>query len=187
MGIFKTSVLAAIAFFSFVSAALSETAATSEHNFEGVWITSDEFANIPKTDVFHRQLDRKRAAEVAAAAKIKNRHVLFRKTFELVDIPKNAKLFFSADDYAKIYINGNFVVQRRHEQYRYVFVGLAHPFGKFEAVRSRHHDVRDQHIEILILHGCQSLVPVMARGYFVSVVGQRSANQTPQRAVVFRQ
>ena len=103
--------LAAIAFFSFVSAALSETAATSEHNFEGVWITSDEFANIPKTDVFHRQLDRKRAAEVAAAAKIKNRHVLFRKTFELVDIPKNAKLFFSADDYAKIYINGNFVVQ----------------------------------------------------------------------------
>lgn len=111
MEILKTTAFAIIAFFSFVSAALSEAAASSEHNFEGSWITSDEFARLPKTDMFHRQLDSKRAAEVAAAAKIKNRHILFRKTFELAAVPENAKLFFSADDYAKIYINGKFAVQ----------------------------------------------------------------------------
>ena len=44
MEILKTTAFAIIAFFSFVSAALSEAAASSEHNFEGSWITSDEFA-----------------------------------------------------------------------------------------------------------------------------------------------
>ena len=94
MEVLKTTAFAIIAFFSFVSAALSEAAASSEHNFEGSWITSDEFARLPKTDMFHRQLDSKRAAEVAAAAKIKNRHILFRKTLSLPPFLKTQNSFF---------------------------------------------------------------------------------------------
>ncbi|MFR6033700.1 MAG: hypothetical protein ACLUKN_11310 [Bacilli bacterium] len=60
--------------------------------------------------MFHRQLDSKRAAEVAAAAKIKNRHILFRKLLSLPPFLKTQNSF-SADDYAKIYINGKFAVQ----------------------------------------------------------------------------
>lgn len=100
-----------IAFLSFAPLVFSATQPTSKHTFEGVWISSDEFANLAEINVFHRQLDRKRAAEIASAAKIKNRHVLFRKTFDLSAAPKSAKLFFSADDYAKIYINGEFAGQ----------------------------------------------------------------------------
>lgn len=84
--------------------------ATSKHSFEGKWITTAEFENLPKTNVFHRQLDKQSAKRVKELAKkIQNRHILFRKTFNLKSIPQNAKLFFSADDYAKIYINGKFV------------------------------------------------------------------------------
>ena len=86
------------------------TSATSKHSFDGKWITTTEFEKLPKIDVFHRQLDTKKAKYVKALAdKIQNRHILFRKEFELKGSPRNTKLFFSADDYAKIYINGNLV------------------------------------------------------------------------------
>ena len=99
-----------ILLFSISSFAITNRNATSNHDFQGQWITSPEFENLPKTNVFHRQLDKNSAKKVKElASKIRNRHILFRKNFSLDKIPQNAKLFFSADDYAKIYINGNFV------------------------------------------------------------------------------
>ncbi len=84
--------------------------ATGNHNFEGKWITTPEFENLPKTNVFHRQLDKRSEKKVSdLASKIQNRHILFRKTFQLNTSPQNAKLYFSADDHAKVYINGEFV------------------------------------------------------------------------------
>lgn len=84
--------------------------ATGNHNFEGKWITTPEFENLPKTNVFHRQLDKRSEKKVRdLASKIQNRHILFRKTFQLNTSPQNAKLYFSADDHAKVYINGEFV------------------------------------------------------------------------------
>lgn len=39
------------------------------------------------------------------------RNTLFRGEFFLDELPKDARLFFSADDYAKIYVNGKFAAQ----------------------------------------------------------------------------
>ena len=71
------------------------------------WITIGEFLALEPQNVFHRQLDK----EFTVDNSIQNRHVLFRKEFFLDGKPAKAILRFSADDYAKIYINGRFVVQ----------------------------------------------------------------------------
>lgn len=76
--------------------------ATSDHIFKGSWITSGELAVLQPANVFHRQLDN----TFVPGNHVRNRHVLFRKSFELESVPEKALLFFSADDYAKIYING---------------------------------------------------------------------------------
>ena len=82
---------------------------TPEHDFEGRWITTAEFAALPVRNVFHRQLDR--AAREALRPVVRNRHVLFRAEFSLDRVPESARLFFSADDYAKLYVNGAFAGQ----------------------------------------------------------------------------
>ncbi len=103
--------------------ASSINSATSEHKFSGVWITTPEFENLQKTNVFHRQLDKVSAKKVGKLAeKIQNRHILFRKEFSLENIPQNAELFFSADDYAKIYINGKFVAQGPAPSYHFHYL-----------------------------------------------------------------
>ncbi len=93
------------------SDAFSVSDSTPKHNFKGVWITSPEFENLPKINVFHRQKDKARAAQLRKLAKVTNRHILFRKEFQVSELPGNASIFFSADDYAKIYVNGKFAAQ----------------------------------------------------------------------------
>lgn len=77
---------------------------TQEHSFCGQWITSAEFVLLPIQNVYHRQLDE--AARRAIAPRFQNRHILFRKEFVLDVLPTKATLFFSADDYAKVWVNG---------------------------------------------------------------------------------
>ena len=77
---------------------------TPKHTFVGQWITTAELAALPVQNVFHRQLDK--AARAAIRTDVQNRHVLFRRSFFLKAKPEKAVLFFSADDYAKVYING---------------------------------------------------------------------------------
>ncbi len=77
------------------------------HSFYGKWITDSEFADLKMRNVFHRQLDR-----VSLPCDMhRNRHILFRRTFHLDQVPQSAALYFTADDYAKAYINGRFVTQ----------------------------------------------------------------------------
>lgn len=77
------------------------------HSFIGKWITDEEFFREAPRNVFHRQLERVNLP----CDEHRNRHILFRKTFTL-DMPgKCAKIFLSADDYYKLYINGRFVAQ----------------------------------------------------------------------------
>jgi alpha-L-rhamnosidase len=80
-----------------------------EHRFAGAWITAGEFLSLPRQQVFHRQLDR--AARARIENRVRNRHILFRRDFELSAITGSATLFFSADDHAKMYVNGHFVGQ----------------------------------------------------------------------------
>ncbi len=80
-----------------------------EHCFMGTWITAGEFLPLPRQDVYHRQLDR--AARARIENRVRNRHILFRRDFALAGQPSTAVMFFSADDYAKVYVNGQFVGQ----------------------------------------------------------------------------
>ena len=81
----------------------------SIHTFTGKWITSERFAHIEPRNVFHRQLAPSPGEE---EAELKNRHILFRRKFTLTAAEAaNARIFISADDYYKLYLNGRFVGQ----------------------------------------------------------------------------
>ena len=77
------------------------------HQFNGLWITDEEFYDLPPRNVFHKQLQ----PVNLPCAEHCNRHILFRRSFFLVKRPKTAKIFITADDYYKLYINGRFVGQ----------------------------------------------------------------------------
>ena len=80
-----------------------------EHIFTGKWITSGRFAALEKRNVFHRQLAPGVPPEEPA---LQNRHVLFRRKFTLTaEEAASAKIYISADDYYKLYVNGRFVGQ----------------------------------------------------------------------------
>lgn len=83
--------------------------AVREHEFTGNWITAGEFLPLPRLNVFHRQLDTEARGRIDN--RVRNRHILFRRSFQLDEIPEQAELFFSADDYAKLYLNGHFIGQ----------------------------------------------------------------------------
>ncbi|MDD3154643.1 MAG: family 78 glycoside hydrolase catalytic domain [Victivallaceae bacterium] len=88
---------------------LSRFGVTSEHEFSGKWITAGEFLQLPHWNVFHRQLDAEARRRIEN--RVRNRHILFRRKFSLAEIPEDAVIYFSADDYCKIYLNGAFVAQ----------------------------------------------------------------------------
>ena len=82
---------------------------TTEHTFIGKWISSGRFAELEKRNVFHRQLA---PAVPPESPELQNRHVLFRKKFTLTaEEISSAKIYISADDYYKLYVNGKFVGQ----------------------------------------------------------------------------
>lgn len=87
------------------------------HEFTGKWITDTEFYQLAPRNVFHRQLDKQKLD----CTEHRNRHILFRKSFEYTG--GRAMLYISADDYYKLYINGYFVAQGPtpgyHFQYNY--------------------------------------------------------------------
>ncbi len=72
------------------------------YQFQGSWITDEEFHRLSPRNVFHRQLDKKELP----CEEHRNRHILFRKHWSLERVPENAKLYISADDYYKLWING---------------------------------------------------------------------------------
>ena len=81
---------------------------SNERTFLGKWITSERFAGLEPRNVFHRQLE---ASVPPEAPELMNRHVLFRKKFFLSKQPSSVKIFISADDYYKLYVNGRFAGQ----------------------------------------------------------------------------
>ena len=77
---------------------------TTEHTFQGKWITSARFAALEPRNVFHRQLA---PAVPPESPELQNRHVLFRRKFTLTaEQAKSVKIYISADDYYKLYVNG---------------------------------------------------------------------------------
>ena len=74
--------------------------------FSGTWITDAEMARQTPRPYEARQLQSKKLPPVDKS--LRNRHILFRKAFELDEV-KTATLRITADDYYKLYVNGAFV------------------------------------------------------------------------------
>ncbi len=93
------------------------------HTFTGKWITDREFYQLTPRNVFFRQLERVKLD----CTDHRNRHILFRKSFQCPAFQK-ATVYISADDYYKLYINGRFVAQgptpAYHFQYNYNVVDV---------------------------------------------------------------
>ena len=75
------------------------------HTFLGKWITTPELAALPVYDVYATA-----PVQPNPFAAVNNRHVLFRRKFTL-DAVTQARVFITADDYYKLYVNGRFVGQ----------------------------------------------------------------------------
>ena len=87
------------------------------HQFLGKWITDGEFYALPPRNVFFRQLER----VALDCTEHRNRHILFRRKFTLASKPRSAKIYISADDYYKLYVNGRFVGQGPAPSYRFQY------------------------------------------------------------------
>ena len=74
--------------------------------FKGYFITDKDFYNVQPRKVFGRQLDHPELAKDER----ENSHILFRKKF-ICDRCGLAKIYITADDYYKLYVNGKFVGQ----------------------------------------------------------------------------
>lgn len=90
-----------------------------KHDFKGKWISDSVFSKLQPRNVFFRQLER----VSLDCSEHRNQHILFRKKLLLTGPFKDAKIYISADDYYKLYINGRFVAQgpspSYHFQYNY--------------------------------------------------------------------
>ena len=94
------------------------------HCFCGKWITNEEFCSLAPRNVFHKQLE---PVELPCDEH-RNRHILFRKKVNIGEF-KEAKIYISADDYYKLYINGEFVAQgptpAYHFRYNYNVIDVS--------------------------------------------------------------
>ena len=89
------------------------------HTFLGTWISNAALADLSPRNVFHKQL----SPLPLDCSEHRNCHVLFRRRFTVTEDFREAKIFLSADDYYKLYVNGRFVAQgpapSYHFQYNY--------------------------------------------------------------------
>lgn len=77
-----------------------------EHIFKGKWISDGVLAPRAPRNVFHRQLNN----IDLTVDEHSNSHILFRKRF-CIGEAETARIFITADDCYKLYINGRFVAQ----------------------------------------------------------------------------
>lgn len=94
------------------------------HEFCGRWITDAAFAELSPRNVFFRQLQKIKYPP----SEWDNSHILFRRRFFVEKTPREARLYITADDYFKLYINGRFVTQgptaAYHANYGYLTVDV---------------------------------------------------------------
>ncbi|MBO7761890.1 MAG: family 78 glycoside hydrolase catalytic domain [Clostridia bacterium] len=92
---------------------------TATRRFFGKWITSGEFAELMPRPVFCRQL----APLALDCTEHRNRHVLFRRRFVLrgAEIAEGVRLFITADDTYRLYLNGRFVAEGPSPSYHFAY------------------------------------------------------------------
>ena len=70
------------------------------HFFQGNWITNNEFCDLEPINVYHGELD----TSFIAPEEHQNKHILFRRKFNLNCEAEKAVIYITADDYYKLYI-----------------------------------------------------------------------------------
>lgn len=73
------------------------------------WISDPAFAGSTPPDLLHKESGEHPAPD--HPPELQNRHMLVRKTFVLDELPAEAVLRITADDYYKLHLNGEFVGQ----------------------------------------------------------------------------
>lgn len=81
------------------------------------WITTEDFAFLDPIDIFSMQMEKR---EIPRNEKLQNYHVTMMKRFSLKNIA-NATINITADDYYKLYINGEFVGQGPSQGYSFSY------------------------------------------------------------------
>lgn len=89
------------------------------HIFKGKWITDSAFADSEPLNVFHRQLDRDSDSFPAPEPpERQDCHIIFRRSFELTEIPSSAVIYITADDVFRLYVNGKHICRGPAPCYR---------------------------------------------------------------------
>ena len=96
---------------------------TADKIWAAKWIQAKDFTDITPQNLFHKENEK---VETQHKPKLKNYHMMVRKTFSIAKITGQIWLDISADDYCKIYINGYFVAQGPAPSYHfhYNYMGL---------------------------------------------------------------
>ena len=92
------------------------------HTFLGTWISNAALADLSPRNVFHKQL----SPLPLDCSEHRNQHILFRKSFHIDRDFSFAKIYISADDYYKLYINGRFVAQGPSPSYHFQYKNFLH-------------------------------------------------------------
>lgn len=107
------------------------------HEFTGIWITDPALAAVRPRDVFCHTEKWLRSLPPSE----QNLHILFRRRFT-VGAFRRAILYFSADDYAKLYLNGREIAMgpapSYHFQMGYVTVDVTDALREGENVLAAH-------------------------------------------------
>ena len=96
---------------------------------QGKFISHELFADLKPINVFHTEYQQVTVPN--ATEKYADKHVLFRKKFNAGGDLFKAVLKITADDYFKLYINGEFVTQGPPPSYPQAYYYMELPVGKF--------------------------------------------------------
>ena len=96
---------------------------------QGKFISHELFADLKPINVFHTEYPQVTVPN--ATEKYTDKHVLFRKKFNAGGDLFKAVLKITADDYFKLYINGEFVTQGPPPSYPQAYYYMELPVGKF--------------------------------------------------------
>lgn len=96
---------------------------------QGKFISHELFADLKPINVFHTEYPQVMVPN--ATEKYADKHVLFRKKFNVCGDLFKAVLKITADDYFKLYINGEFVTQGPPPSYPQAYYYMELPVGRF--------------------------------------------------------
>lgn len=80
-----------------------------DRQWQAAWIMDPRFYGLKPIDVFHKEADK--TALPTHDPALQNHHMQVRKCFHVSELPQEARLDITGDDYYKVYVNGHFVGQ----------------------------------------------------------------------------